>query len=234
MLYYKIISSENKVIGAETGEGLRYVAYNGRNGLTVLTENKDNAYGIAYDGKIYPFEEATLSPVSVDEYNLIISAKQAAEEEGNDESLDFAVTDGAENADTTTLDYIRETKLKELSAACNAAIEYGVDVTLSDGETHHFSLTTQDQLNLLTLSSMATAGQTNIPYHADGELCKFYSAEDILTVVGAAMSLVTYHTSYYNSLKAYVQTLADAASVAAIEYGIEIPEEYRSEVLAVL
>lgn len=232
MLYYKIISLENKVIGAETSEGLLYVAYNGRNGLTVLTENKENAYGIAYDGKIYLFDEVMLFPVSVDEYNLIIAAKQAAEEEGGD--LDIPVTDGAENVDTTTLDYVRETKLKELSAACNAAIEYGVDVTLSDGESHHFSLTTQDQLNLLTLSSMATAGQTNIPYHADGELCKFYSAEDILTVVGAAMSLVTYHTSYYNSLKAYVQTLADVASVAAIEYGIEIPEEYRSEVLAVL
>lgn len=231
MLYYKIISSENKIIGAETSEGLRYVAYNGRNGLTVLTGNKENAYGIAYDGKTYPFEEATLSPVSVDEYNLIISAKQAAESE---DDAAFSMENIEPEKDTATFDYIRETKLKELSATCNAAIEYGVDVTLSDGESHHFSLTTQDQLNLLTLSSMATAGQTNIPYHADGELCKFYSAEDILTVVDAAMSLVTYHTSYYNSLKAYIKTLTDAAEVAAIEYGIEIPEEYRSEVLAVL
>lgn len=233
MLYYKIINSENQVIGAETNEGLRYVTCQGRNGLIVLTDDKGNACGIAYDGAVYSFDEATLVPISVDEYNLIMAAKQAAEDDGGD-NLDFSVTDETENVDRSTLDYIRETKLKELSAACHAAIEYGVDVTLSDGETHHFSLTTQDQLNLLTLSSMATAGQTNIPYHADGELCKFYSAEDILTVVDAAMSLVTYHTSYYNSLKAYVQVLTDAASVAAIGYGIEIPEEYRSEVLAVL
>lgn len=58
--------------------------------------------------------------------------------------------------------------------------------TWTDGETHHFSLTTQDQLNLITLSAMVSQGAEQVPYHADGELCKFYSVSDMLAIINQA------------------------------------------------
>lgn len=121
-----------------------------------------------------------------------------------------------------------------MSAACNSVITNGFDVELSDENTYHFSLTTQDQLNLITLSAMVSSGETAIPYHADGELCKFYSAEDITTIVSTATAFKTYQVSYYNALRAYVESMTDITSVGAVTYGIAIPEEYQSDVLKAL
>jgi predicted DNA-binding ArsR family transcriptional regulator len=44
----------------------------------------------------------------------------------------------------------------------------------------------------------------------------------------------TYHTTYYNSLKNYINSLQTIEEIAAITYGIEIPDEYKSEVLKVI
>ena len=129
------------------------------------------------------------------------------------------------------IDDIRDAKIDEMSIACNETITKGFDVELSDSESHHFSLTTQDQLNLITLSSMALAGDNDIPYHADGELCKYYTAEDINTIVSAATAFKTYHVTYFNSLKAYIMTLAKIEDVINVEYGSEIPDEYQSDIL---
>jgi hypothetical protein len=41
----------------------------------------------------------------------------------------------------SSLEFIRSAKIKELSRACNKAIESGFDVSLSDGQVHSFSLT---------------------------------------------------------------------------------------------
>ena len=81
---------------------------------------------------------------------------------------------------------------------------------------------------------MVTTGETSIPYHADGELCKYYSVEDILSIVSAAKEHIAYHTTYYNSLKAYILSLKSINTVSAVTYGCEIPAKYQSEVLASL
>lgn len=78
------------------------------------------------------------------------------------------------------------------------------------------------------------AGETSIPYHADGELCKFYSTDDITTISTGATNFKTYHVSYFNSLKSYIESLDDIETISAITYGSEIPSEYMSDVLKVL
>ena len=132
--------------------------------------------------------------------------------------------------DTTTIDFIRTSKINEMSYACNQAIENGFDVEIA-GETCHFSLTIQDQLNLITLSSMAAQGIDQIPYHADGELCKFYTAAEINAIVNQATIFKTYHTTYFNALKAYINSLETIEEIGAITYGIELPEEFKTDVL---
>jgi hypothetical protein len=80
--------------------------------------------------------------------------------------------------DLATLEFIRTSKIKEMSYTCKNMIENGFDIVLSDGENHHFSLSEQDQLNLLILSTKIASGE-NVSYHADGELSKFYSAAEM-------------------------------------------------------
>lgn len=130
-----------------------------------------------------------------------------------------------------TLEYVKEQKIATLNATCNQVITNGFDAILSDGQPYHFSLTTQDQLNLITLSSLVASGQTEIPYHADGELCRYYSVQDINTILDTATAFKTYHVTYFNSLKAYVGSLTTIEEISAIEYGCAIPEEYQSDIL---
>ena len=76
--------------------------------------------------------------------------------------------------------------------------------------------------------------QSMIPYHADGEEVMFYSAEEIQEIIDTANAFKIYHTTYYNSLKNYINSLETIEEIAAIEYGVDIPEEYQSDVLKAL
>ena len=153
----------------------------------------------------------------------------SAESVKADFSIFWAVAGGEEPLNT-----IKANKTAEMSAACRAAIVAGFDVTLSDGKDHHFSLTVEDQLNLNALFGLLATGAEQVPYHADGETCMYFTAADMQTVVQEATAHKTYHESYFNSLKAYIASKRTAASVHAIEYGTEIPEQYQSDVLKAL
>lgn len=125
---------------------------------------------------------------------------------------------------------IKATKLKEISDKCEETIYAGVDVKMSDG-TYHFSLTEKDQLNIFGLQAKISAGQTALEYHADGQPCKYYSVEDIQKLITAAMTLVSYNTTYCNSLNMWIKAGTDSSVIENISYGIDIPEKYQSDVL---
>lgn len=130
-----------------------------------------------------------------------------------------------------TLDEIKASKKAEISAICEQVIYSGVDVTLSDGELHHFSLTEKDQLNLFGKQAQMAAGAKQFEYHADGQPCQYYSREDMENIIGAAMWYVSYHTTYCNALNMWLTGCETAEEVQEIFYGADVPEEYRSEVL---
>ena len=134
--------------------------------------------------------------------------------------------------DNRELEFIREELISAMSSACSAAIVGGVDITLGDGTTSHYSLTAEDQINLMSLQSMVAAGAETVPYHADGEACRYYTAEEFNIIAQAATSWVLYHQSYFNSLKQYIRALETPEALEVVTYGMEIPETYRTEVLS--
>lgn len=173
--------------------------------------------------------------ISEDEYNTLKAAIESGEEviiEPENPVEDIPLP--SDPTEEVTVEYLRNAKINEMNNMCNMVITNGFDTVLSDGESYHFSLTTQDQLNLITLSTLVESGETAIPYHADGELCKFYSAEDITTIITTATAFKTYHVSYFNALRAYIESLETIEAIGNVSYGIPIPEEYQSEVLKVL
>lgn len=121
--------------------------------------------------------------------------------------------------------------LEKLSEACRNTIFGGIDVRLSDGKKRHFDLELEDQLNLMELEKRIAAGETSLPYHASGELCTYYSAEDITAIIKAAKEFKEYHTTYYNSLKNWIKSMRSISKIGAVTYGDEIPEKYCSDVL---
>lgn len=95
----------------------------------------------------------------------------------------------------------------------------------------HFSLTTEDQLNLFGKQVQLASGAEQFEYHADGEKCIYFSKEDMTKIIEAAMSFVSYHTTYCNSMYTWIASVGTKEDLDAITYGTEIPEEYQSDVL---
>lgn len=132
--------------------------------------------------------------------------------------------------DLADIEYVRQKKLRDMSEACADTIEYGFDIQLSDGYIHHFSLTIVDQVMIMALAQKAKAGQTVLPWHADGEACQFFSPEDILAVNTEMENLITFEETYFNSLKQYILSMNVIEQINAVTYGQEIPEAYWSDV----
>ena len=132
-----------------------------------------------------------------------------------------------------TLDEVKESKVKEMNAVQQQTIQLGIDVTLTDGATEHFSLTDHDQTSLMGLQSQVAAGVEQIPWHTsdESEHCKFYSNADMALITTAAMEYVTWHVTYFRDLRIYIRSLDSTDAVNAVTYGIEIPQEYQSEPL---
>ena len=244
MNYYKLISGTN-IVGIVTS--LDFRRFQKKHRIILICDEQSAQYvqykDILYHDNwmlpitsdLYEYESAEVIQVDEQEYNTL---KDALETE--DEIVIIPETPVEEEPeyvdpnDVITVDYVKSVKIAEMSNTCNKVITNGFDVVLSDGNSYHFSLTTQDQLNLITLSSMVANGETQIPYHADGELCRFYSAEDINIIITTATQFKTYQISYFNALKAYIESLDDMNEIGAITYGVDIPAEYQSDVLKAL
>ena len=110
-------------------------------------------------------------------------------------------------------DVITQKKI-ELSAECEKTIVAGVDV----GDAH-YSLTIEDQANILAWMAVAQTGKA-VPYHSDGNPCVIYSAEDFLKVANAAVAFKTAQTTYCNLLMRQVEAMTDVDEVKAVKYGI--------------
>ncbi len=242
MKYYKLLN-DGEFIGVGTSYDLR--KFQLKHSI-LLTSDDESAQYIQINDKLYrddwfsptitellDYTTVKIIVIEKDEYDTLFEAIETGKEiEITDEESDIQEELPQIDPDEeVTIEYVKAVKSAEMSATCNKIITNGFDAILSDRENHHFSLTIQDQLNLITLSSMVAAGETIIPYHADGELCKGYSVEDITTIINTATSFKTYHVTYFNSLKVYIDSMNDINEVNNVVYGIDIPEEYQSDVL---
>ena len=145
--------------------------------------------------------------------------------EVNQEAYDAWEEEHGENPEEV-LATAKEAKIGEMSETCANTITAGVDFN-----GYHYSLAIEDQLNMMDLVAMIQSGQATVPYHADGEDCRFYSAEEFMQLTDLATYHKLYHESYFNSLRGYINSMETVEEVNAVEYGIEIPVEYQTEVL---
>lgn len=129
-----------------------------------------------------------------------------------------------------TLEELKELKKSEIAMECENIIHSGVDVNVS-GQWEHFSLTTNDQLNLFGKQAQISAGVTQFEYHQDGHPCRYYTLEEMQEIIKASMEHVSCHTTYCNSLNMWIAGVVKKEELGSIFYGAEIPEEYQSEVL---
>ena len=152
----------------------------------------------------------------------------------------YKLADGAplertqEEIDADRLPVAKAAKEKELSNACNAASVAGMDVETSRG-TEHFSLQETDQINLTAAYNAILSGAASYPYHADGQLCRMFTAEEITALSNASISHKLYHTTLCNHLLTWARRAETAEELRGIAYSADgLPEDLAANMAQVL
>ena len=132
-----------------------------------------------------------------------------------------------------TLEEVQEMKVAEMEAIKQQLIQAGFDVVLMDGTEEHFTLTMEEQIELSALQQKVKDGVPQLPWHIDDESehCKYYNNEDMAMIVETAFAHKSWHRTYFQDLRIYIRSLDSREAVEAVTYGMEIPEEFRSEPL---
>lgn len=147
---------------------------------------------------------------------------------------DYKYIDGQfirrENADTEHVSEAKAAKIQFLSSTCHQLIENGVDFNGA-----HYSLKSTDQMNLSKLASVAMmTPQVPIFYHADGNLCRQYTPEEIVQLSQLAVAWISYHTTYFNFAKAYIESLSDFSEIALFKYGMSLSGELQTQMNTII
>ena len=132
-------------------------------------------------------------------------------------------------------DSAKSSKIAEIKKDCEDYIYAGTNVTYADGATEHFTYNLADQSNISEMFTAVMAGATEYPYHADGEICKIYTKEQIVAIYGTLSLFKTEATTYHNSLKAQINAMTDADAISAIKFkGTELTGEYLTNYTAMM
>ena len=132
-------------------------------------------------------------------------------------------------------DSVKAEKITEIKKDCEDYIYAGTSVTYSDGATEHFTYNLADQSNISEMFIAVMAGATEYPYHADGEICKIYTKEQIVTIYGTLSLFKTEATTYHKSLKAQISAMTDVDAISAIKFKeTELTGEYLTNYTAMM
>lgn len=148
------------------------------------------------------YEIADVIRIEKDEYDLLLKTVEANEEIAIEAEPIVEVEHIV--VEDPTIDYIRASKIAELKRDCNKTITDGVDIKLSDGETRHFSMSLEDQINLLTMA-----------YLKDESL---YSAKDMKTIITKTNAHKNCHITKFKQLKDRVNSLNTIEEISAVNY----------------
>lgn len=163
---------------------------------------EDNILTLSNDGSVYvePVEPDPIDPIYPDPFEPI----------------------------EPSLEDIKSFKISYLSSICNQMITDGIDMVIGD-TTEHFSYKSEDQVNIKDAFDLALQTGLDIPYHCDGGGCKLYTADQIINLYISQKTNLTHHTTYFNQMRMYVNSLDDIDTVNAIEYGDELTGQYLTD-----
>lgn len=192
----------------------------------IAITDKTSAHGIVgSDAKtIYSFKQAsgheaivvTIESITKDEFNRLQCLLNS----------DYKV-----NESELALIRAKEITIDVLSNTCKSKIIDGFSIKLLDGNLYNFKLTTEDQLNLLSIENQLNTGENAFIYHATGLPCKVFSREDMIKIITAYRKHILYHTTYFNAAKQYVNSLSDIEAVKVFSYGTDIAGTVKDLVL---
>lgn len=104
-----------------------------------------------------------------------------------------------------TFDEVLNNKINELSFVCQYTIEAGLIIN-----DLHYSYTEKDQINLNDIVNTVKLTGLPLGYHADGQNCTEYSAEELMNIyIQLAMNKYCQQT-YFNQSREYLKSLEES------------------------
>ena len=203
MKYFKIIK-DSEFIGIGTTRDMR--KFQKKHNVILMCDENEAQYiqcgEILYhapwmepvDGD---FVTADIIRIEENEYNCLMDAIESNEEIKLVEEPVIEYEPIVDEIEELTIDYIRSAKLAELKYECNQAITEGFDMELSDGETCHFTLSMDDQINLLTQA---------------------YFDENMQAVIVVMNNFKVKHMAYLKELEEYVNSLNSIEEISKVAY----------------
>lgn len=212
MYYYKLIQN-NKIIAVVKNPHFVKIYSNDRISIT----DRGTADGLLDidTQQVYSFKEinnksipvASAEKIDTSEFNRLVSLLNSDKiVYNNDQEVSL----------------LRQQIIKELSDTCHTKIVEGFEIKLSDNKAHKFTLTAEDQINLLSLESQLNTSLDTFLYHASGEPCKYFSREDIEKVIARSKKHILYHTTYFNVSKQYLSNIHDFDRLKSFSYGQDV------------
>lgn len=179
--------------------------------MYIRTDNEGNVKELVVIGGMPETNGYEIDSIDEDIANDILSYKYINGEFIKNEDSDIL---------QDNIEIIRKMKIDILSSICHDNIEKGITVNGS-----HYSLTSNDQIEMIKLESMIKMNpETPVFYHADGEKCRMYTAEEFLTISTAALGWITYNRTYFNLLKSEILEMTDVHDIIDINYGTPLNE----------
>lgn len=215
MKYYKVVKNK-EFIGVGTTLNLR--RFQKKHEIILICDETQVQY-IQLNDALYranwmwpkttdsvKYESADVIRIEKDEYDLLFKAVEGNEEIIIEEGP--IVKEEPIIVEDPTVDFVRASKISELKYHCNKEITNGIDVQLSDGETRHFSMSLEDQINLLTMA-----------YLSDDSV---YSAEDMKTIIIKTNAYKNSHIAKFKQLESRVNSLNTIEEISAVNYHEEV------------
>lgn len=203
MKYFKIIK-DNEFIGIGTTRDMR--KFQKKHNVFLVCDENEAQY-IQCGEDLYharwmePVEGdsviADVIRIEEDEYNCLLSAIESNEEIKFADEPVVEYEPVVNEVEELTVDYIRSAKLAELKHECNKAITEGFDMELGDGETRHFTLSMDDQINLLTQA---------------------YFDESMKPIVIEMNNFKSKHMERLKELEEYVSSLTTIEEISKVSY----------------
>ena len=226
--YYKVVQ-DHKILGVVTSDDFTYFQ---RKHGTLLFCDADMAQFVRVGDTLYHdvwmrsinnvnFDYVTTDIVEIEEseYSALFEALETEQQIIEEEKIDIVVVDD-EKIDTD-LQYAKSMKIAAMSKACENAITEGFDIAGV-----HYGCSLDDQINYLALGSVLNDGAEVVPFED-----RIIAASEMKEIINAAMSHKLYHLSYFNSMKNWIEKVRSFNTLNKIDYGVDIPEKYKSEVL---
>ena len=88
---------------------------------------------------------------------------------------------------------------------------------------------------MTTAYNAVMAGAESYPYHADGQLCRMFTAEEITAISNASIRHKLYHTTLCNHLLTWARRAETAEELERITYTADgMPEDLAANMTQIL